>query len=255
MPGYNLKPYSHNGQAVQIPFTQEAFFNATIAAKAFGKTPKDWLRTDDTKSYIDAVRRKCLFEHNQLVRVVQGSPDNGGGTWFHPKLGIPFARWLNPDFAVWADEQIEMILHGANHIIPRSFADALQLATNQARLLEAQGEQITVMTPKADYYDRLMGTHETVDLETAAKTLRTSRPRLISFLKDRGILTKKCLPTQPYIDRDYMRINIKPYHDQYGVPRLSEKTVITQAGLLYVRGLLDTLEHEKARAKDQGRAA
>lgn len=77
--------------------------------------------------------------------------------------------------------------------IPRSFADALQLAADQARQLE-------VMQPKADYYDRLMGTHGTVDLETAAKALRSSRPRLISFLQDRGILTKKSLPAQTYQD-------------------------------------------------------
>ena len=30
----------------------------------------------------------------------------------HPKLGIVFARWLNVDFALWCDDQIEAILHG-----------------------------------------------------------------------------------------------------------------------------------------------
>jgi len=128
--------------------------------------------------------------------------------------------------------------------VPRSFADALQLAADQARQLEA-------MQPKAEYYDRLMGTHGTVDLETAAKTLRTSRPKLIAFLQDRGILTRKCLPAQTYIDRDYMRVQLTTYEDVYGREQISQKTVITQPGLLYVRGLLDTLDRSRALLKSE----
>ena len=105
-----LKPYLHNGLSVEVPFTSEAFFNATIAAKPFGKVPKNWLRTEETQAYIQAIGRKCPIEQHQLVRVVSGAPETGGGTWLHPKLGIAFARWLDADFCVWCDEQIEAIL-------------------------------------------------------------------------------------------------------------------------------------------------
>ena len=107
-----LKPYSHDGQTINIQFTTDAFFNATAAAKPFGKSPKDWLKTEETKEYIFAIRRKILVEENQLIKVVNGAPSTGGGTWIHPKLGVHFARWLNADFAVWADEQIALILSG-----------------------------------------------------------------------------------------------------------------------------------------------
>lgn len=106
--------------------------------------------------------------------------------------------------------------------------------------------RVITMQPKADYFDRLMGTHGTVDLETAAKALRTSRPKLITFLQDRGILTKKCLPAQTYIDRDYMRVQLTTYQDVYGRDQISQKTVITQPGLLYIRGLIDVLDRQKA---------
>ena len=109
-----LKPYEFNGQIIKVPFTNAAFFNATAAAKFFGKLPKDWLKTEDAKKYIEAVRRKILTEENQLVIVKQGGNDEQG-TWLHPKLGIVFARWLNVDFALWCDEQIESILHGNIH--------------------------------------------------------------------------------------------------------------------------------------------
>ena len=116
-----LKPYVHNGREINIQFTSEAFFNATSAAKPFGKSPKDWLKTEDTQDYIDAIRRKFLLEQNQLVIANHGG--DKPGTWLHPKLGVHFARWLNADFAVWADEQITVILSG-ELIAPIGFATA-----------------------------------------------------------------------------------------------------------------------------------
>lgn len=105
-----LSTYTYNSQSVEVPFTSEAFFNATVAAKPFGKQPRDWLKTDETQAYIQAIKTKIVIEENQLVRVVSGAPETGGGTWLHPKLGIAFARWLDPYFALWCDEQIESIL-------------------------------------------------------------------------------------------------------------------------------------------------
>ena len=51
------------------------------------------------------------MEENQLVIVKHGG--NNRGTWLHPKLAIHFARWLDPKFAVWCDEQIEQLLSGS----------------------------------------------------------------------------------------------------------------------------------------------
>lgn len=100
--------YEHEGKSVEILFSETVFFNATVAGKAFGKSPKDWLRTNETKEYLLAVGRKCLLHENQLVRKVAGS--DAAGTWFHQKLIVPYGRWLNPDFAVWCDEIIFDIL-------------------------------------------------------------------------------------------------------------------------------------------------
>ena len=97
--------------AITVSFRSDAWFNATQVAAKFGKKPDDWLRTADTKDYISAISQICDFEENQLFSVKRGAPTNGGGTWMHPKLGIPFARWLDARFGVWCDLQIEKILH------------------------------------------------------------------------------------------------------------------------------------------------
>jgi phage antirepressor YoqD-like protein len=125
--------------------------------------------------------------------------------------------------------------------VPQSMADALQLAADYARRLE-------ITEPKAEYYDRLMGSFDVITMEAAAKTLRTSRIKLMALLRNRGILTQSNLPAQTYIDRDYMRVVMTPYEDDFGRQRISEKTVLTQIGLEYVRTLVDSLELQRKQA-------
>lgn len=91
-------------------FQTDAFINATAIAKKFNKQPRDYLKTEQTKNYINSIKKILLIDENQLFVVKKGSSENGGGTWFHPKLAIDFSRWLCSDFAVWCDAQIENIL-------------------------------------------------------------------------------------------------------------------------------------------------
>lgn len=121
--------------------------------------------------------------------------------------------------------------------IPKTLSEALQLAADQAKQIEYQNEKIEVMTPKAEYYDQLIGSNEVFDGEQTAKMLRTSRNNLYTFLKQRGIITKSNLPMQIYIDKDYMRVRQTPYNDVFGNPKLSLKIVFTQQGIHYVRTL------------------
>lgn len=91
--------------------------NATAIAAHFGKQPRDYLKTEQTQQYIAAlaenlsVKTKILTKENQIVSVKRGGDEQG--TWLHPKLAIHFARWLDPKFAVWCDEQIEQLLSGS----------------------------------------------------------------------------------------------------------------------------------------------
>ena len=104
---------------VAVSFRQDGYLNATAVASHFGKRVKDFIKTEQNQEYIAALAeslsngRKIPLEQNQLVIVKNGSSQNGGGTWLHPKLAIHFARWLDPKFAVWCDEQIEQLLSGS----------------------------------------------------------------------------------------------------------------------------------------------
>lgn len=128
--------YEHEGKSVEILFSETIYFNATVAGKVFGKSPKDWLRTNETKEYILAVGRKCLLHENQLVRKVNGS--DAAGTWFHQKLIVPYGRWLNPDFAVWCDEIIFDLMTGQSKQSDSKPFDIKSLDQHTLRAMQIQ---------------------------------------------------------------------------------------------------------------------
>lgn len=105
----------------EVSFTEDGWFNATIASAKFNKRPNDWLFLDSTKEYIEALMRFLDFtDRTGLIKTKSGRPSlitrNPGnyGTWFHPKLAVPFARWLDVNFAIWCDIQIDKIVRGTH---------------------------------------------------------------------------------------------------------------------------------------------
>ncbi len=102
---------------IPVSFRDDGYLNATAIAAHFGKRVPDFIKTEQNQEYINALAEhiskttKIVLDKNQLVIVKHGG--NNRGTWLHPKLAIHFARWLDPKFAVWCDEQIEQILSGS----------------------------------------------------------------------------------------------------------------------------------------------
>lgn len=100
-------------------FNEDGWFNATTAAAYYSKRPNDWLILDSTKEYIAALARLSNREESSLLKTKRGGNQRtntrnsgNGGTWFHPKLAVPFARWLNVEFAIWCDLQIDALIRG-----------------------------------------------------------------------------------------------------------------------------------------------
>lgn len=109
----------YDGQ--ELSFNEHGWFNATQASKPFDKRPNDWLNLAETKLYIQALCEYMgISEPKSLVKTKRGgntvTSQNGNaqGTWLHPKLAVPFARWLDSRFGVWCDIQIDQLLKG-NH--------------------------------------------------------------------------------------------------------------------------------------------
>lgn len=111
-------------------FNLEGWFNATEAAKRFGKRLDHWLDNAETLEYIQALDTTLTDVESQIsnprksgyLKTRRGQ--HGGGTWLHPKLAVAFARWVHPKFGVWCDLQIDAIIRngiraeGSAHLLP-----------------------------------------------------------------------------------------------------------------------------------------
>lgn len=99
-------------QGMSVSFDHAGWFNATTAAKKFNKLPAQWMRLPETCRYIKALARSSNVQKSHFARSQRGGRPGEAGTWLHPKLAVRFAQWLDVDFAVWCDTQIEQLIHG-----------------------------------------------------------------------------------------------------------------------------------------------
>lgn len=104
----NVVPFHYDGQPVR--FNTDGWINATDVASRFGKRPVDWLKQEETKSYLAVLAEALNCDPASLLETRRGRYQ--GGTWLHPKLAVAFARWLDLRFAVWCDLHIDALLRG-----------------------------------------------------------------------------------------------------------------------------------------------
>lgn len=108
-------------QGSPISFDTDGWINATEAAAKFNKKAYEWLRLPATQSYIDVLAKALGFQSKAglslfgLVRTERGGMR--AGTWLHPKLAVPFARWCSDEFAVQCDLYIDSILFGNGYVL------------------------------------------------------------------------------------------------------------------------------------------
>ena len=115
-----IKVFSYNGSNISFNKGDEVMVNATEMAKPFGKSPKDFLKTEQTKRFIEALSEVKKILSSDLVRVVYG--DNGG-TWMHEDEAMEFARWLSPAFSIWCNDRIKELLTVGMTATPQTLED------------------------------------------------------------------------------------------------------------------------------------
>lgn len=102
----------------------DGFINGTAMCVAHGKDISEWLILESVLRLVAAlarrlginpipgklgnsVYRRVSTTYPVLIVVKRGSPENGGGTWIHPKLGVHLAQWCNEDFALEVSDWVE----------------------------------------------------------------------------------------------------------------------------------------------------
>lgn len=111
-------------------------------------------------------------------------------------------------------EVLPSIRKNGVYSVPKTFAEALRLAAEQQ-------EQITVMKPKADVYDRICNAETLKSVETVASNLGYGKNNFFALMRGMGIFyystkdadgKKVNLPKQEYKDRGYFVTKEEPYN-------------------------------------------
>ena len=99
----------------------DGYLNATRMCQAYRRRWYDYIRTNETRAYIDALASETHIPASLLIQSKRGnSKQFTQGTWVHPKLAIHLAQWLNPHFAVAVSNLVFDWLSGKT--IPKPFA-------------------------------------------------------------------------------------------------------------------------------------
>jgi phage antirepressor YoqD-like protein len=138
-------------------------------------------------------------------------------------------------------EKIEELENKSKFKIPQTYSQALKLAAEQAEQIEEQQKLIEVQKPKAEFFDTVTGSKDTIDMATVAKVLNKGigRNKLFELLRDNNILDKRNQPYQTFIDRGYFRQVESSYIKPDGTNCIHVKTVVYQKGLNFISKLID----------------
>lgn len=109
--------YIYNGETIDFSTAENIMINATQMAKLYDKRTDVFLKSDDTKKFIEALE-KHIQKENKLTpnggSLAKKCVDFRGrnGVFFERRLALKFAGWLNVDFELWIYDTIDKILLG-----------------------------------------------------------------------------------------------------------------------------------------------
>lgn len=121
--------------------------------------------------------------------------------------------------------------------VPQTFAEALQLAADQAKEIEAQQKLIAEQKPKAEYFDALVDRKLNINFRDTAKEIGAKEKDFIKFLLDRQYLYRdnkgQLKPIASYVDKGLFEIKEWTNKNKSG-----NQTLITPKGRETFRLLL-----------------
>lgn len=174
----------------------------------------------------------------------------GGNNKVDYKLSVScleffIARKVRPVFEVY-----RQVFHKAinNLVLPKTFAEALRLAAEQAEQLEKQQARIEEMKPKEEFFDQVTDSKDACDMATVAKVLNMGigRNKLFEILRDNKILQGNNQPMQRYVDSCWFRVIETQFTKPNGDICINFKTIVYQKGIEGIRKLLTSLGYKKA---------
>lgn len=126
---------------------------------------------------------------------------------------------------------------GGYFATPKTYIEALRALADAEEEKERLALENEEMKPKADFYDDVTGSSDTIEIGEVAKVLNCGigRNKLFDFLRKEKVLMKNNIPKQHFVDEGYFRVIETKYTKPNGDVSINLKTVVYQKGVDYIR--------------------
>ena len=150
---------------------------------------------------------------------------------------VPFQKWIAgdviPSIRKTGKYSIVKDMTGG-FMVPRTFAEALRLAADQA-------DQIDKLLPKANVYDRIADASGTKSIQEVAAQMNIGSNTLFAILRGKGILFREGssnLPKREHIEAGRFIVVEEPYRVS-GEDRVYSRTRVTPKGELWLAQIIE----------------
>lgn len=142
------------------------------------------LTRKDHKNVLRVIR--SLIDGQVLVAQIEPLKFEYRGQWFdyyelNKRDSLVVVARLSPEFTAAVVDRWQE-LESNQPTLPTSFAEALQLAANQAKELEDKKQALALAAPKAEFVDRYVESSGLMTFRQVAKQLEIKEPAFRSFL-------------------------------------------------------------------------
>ena len=127
-------------------------------------------------------------------------------------------------------------------------AEAARAWANEYEQKQIAQHKVKELEPKAEFYDAVTESKDTIDIGTASKVLNydgIGRNKLFEILRSAKVLDRSNIPYQRFVDAEYFRCIETKFTKPDGTTSINIKTVVYQKGLDYIRQILDKFIEKK----------
>ena len=240
--------FNYRGNEITFLNGEGVMVNATEMAKAFGKAPKDYLKTQSANDLIEAVSARTNVLPTDLVTVINGGANYG--TWMEETIALDFAQWLSVDFKLWCSDRLkEMLKYGATAIHPEDLLDPDYVIKVMTALKSERAEKelaqskIKELEPKALFADSVASSKDSILIGELAKILnqngvKIGQNRLFAWLRGNNYLIsrgeQRNLPTQRFVEQGIFEIKKTAVNLPDGTTISNSTTKVTGKGQVYL---------------------
>ncbi|MBD2504871.1 KilA-N domain-containing protein [Anabaena azotica] len=138
---------------------RDGYINATALSSAYklatGKRRDvaHWLELERTKETLNHLSSITGIPVIELYQSFRGSPENGGGTWIHPKLAVRFGIWLSDEFGYQVEQWVEeWVLKGQSTVLDSKVLELeSKLETAMQAIAQLQAQVQNLLPPSSDF--------------------------------------------------------------------------------------------------------